>query len=411
MFGGLARISAFVVIALLSSSSFAFAGADSTQLLVREPGPPAFVTGTGASPLATDRTVPHWHGQFTDPTNGVTYGYNMVGAEDPRNANAGTTLIPVDIIPLRLSFAENGGFALDGTDDLSLTVASPIFQTADYSYTAGSSGGAGPLSWGNVGVQYEDAVMRSEFDKIGSAYHLVLGGPNVLPSVSLSVPRGKGSAFLNSRDVVYGIADFAWFSERVTQLLGQLQIDPTHLPIFLTDNVLLGTANGWCCAAGYHGSAKAVGRGPASMAGRGAQSVNTFIYSAYLRPGTYNADVPFTTDIHALSHEIAEWTADPFIDNLIDPAFAQTTFVYGCLSLLEVGDPVAFIGFTLPGNPDTRLHATGAWHPEDETFLPWFSRESPNVTSQLLQSGSGRRYTFMGELNPYAIFRSPAPHC
>jgi hypothetical protein len=397
-------------VVLVTSSSSALAGTGTTQLPVREPGPPAFITGTGADPLATDVTVPHWHGQFTDPTNGATYGYNMIGAEDPRNADAGTTVVPVDIIPLKISFADNGGFALDGTDEVALTVASPIFQTADYSYTAHSSGGAGALSSGNVGVQYEDAVMRSQFDKIGSPYHLVLGGPDLFPTVSLSVPLGKGSAYRNSRDVVFGIADGAWFSERVTQLLGQLQIDPTHLPIFLTDNVLLGYGS-WCCAAGYHGAAKAIGRGRGSQVGNGAQAVNTFIYAAYLRPGTYNADAEFTTDIHPMSHEIAEWTADPFIDNVIDPAFAQTPFVYGCLTLLEVGDPVAFLGFTVPGNPDTRLHATGAWHPEDEAFLPWFSREDPNVTSQLLQSGSGRRYTFMGDLNPYATFRAPAPHC
>lgn len=407
----LVRMSVALAVFALVSSSSALAGTGSTQPPVREPGAPTFTTVAGATPLATDATVAHWHGQFTDPTNGVTYGYNMVGAQDPRDADAGTTVIPVDIVPLRLSFADNGGYTLDGTDEVALTVASPIFQNADYSFTAHSSGGAGPLSSGNVGVQYEDAVMRSQFDKTGTGYHLVLGGPNVLPTVSLTVPLGKGSAYRNSRDVVYGLADGAWFSERIQQLLGQLQIDPTHLPIFLTDNVMLGSANGWCCTVGYHGAAKAIGRGPGATNGGGAQAVNTFIYSAYLRPGTFNSAAEFTTDIHALSHEIAEWTADPFIDNFIDPAFAQTTFVYGCLGLLEVGDPVAFIGFTLPGNPDTRPHATGVWHPEDETFLPWFSRESPNMTSQLAQSGAGRRYTFMGDLNPYAIFRAPAPHC
>src|SRR6478672_4780331 len=35
----------------------------------------------GAKPLRTDKTVAHWSGQFTDPTNGVTYGYTMVGAD------------------------------------------------------------------------------------------------------------------------------------------------------------------------------------------------------------------------------------------------------------------------------------------------------------------------------------------
>ena len=411
MLRGIARIVALVVANALLCSSVAVAGGPSaTPLPLRDPDAPAYTTFGGATPLATDATIPHWHGEFTDPTNGVRYGYNMVGSQDPRDPAAGTTVVPVDIIPLRLSFERNGGYTLDGADEVALTVASPLFQNADYTSTAHSSGGAGPLSAGNVGVQYEDAIMRSQFDKVGSSYHLVLGGPTLLPTVSLSVPMVEGSVYVNSRNVVYGIADGGWFSDRVQQLLGQLHIDPTHLPIFLTDNVFLAYGQ-WCCALGYHGAMKSVGRGYGSTSGSGTQAVNTFIYAAYVRPGTYQQVVEFTTDIHPLSHEIAEWTADPFINNTIDPAFAQTTFVYGCLGLLEVGDPVAFVGFTLPGNPDTRPRADGSWHPEDETFLPWFTRESPNVTSQLAQSGTYRRYTFMGELNPYAIFRSPAPHC
>lgn len=394
---------------LLSSSSVLAAGPGGTPLPLRDPDAPGYTTIGGATPLATDVTVPHWHGVFTDPTNGVTYGYNMVGRADPRDADAGTTVVPVDIIPLRLSFERNEGFTLDGADELALTIASPIFQAADYTSTAHSSGGAGALSSGNVGVQYEDAIMRSQFDKTGTDYHLILGGPTVFPTVSLSVPRVEGAAFVNSRGVVYALADAGWFSQEVQRLLGALQIDPTHLPIFLTDNVFLVAGQSWYL--GYHGAAKAVGRGSGSTNGSGSQAVSTFIYSAYVRPGTYQQVVEFLTDIHPLSHEVAEWAADPFINNLIDPAFAQTPFVYGCLGLLEVGDPVAAIGFTMPGNPDVRPHADGTWHPEDETFLPWFARESPNVTSQLAQSGLYRRYTFMGDLNPYAIFRGPAPHC
>ena len=34
----------------------------------------------GADVLPTTRTIPHWWGSTLDPSNGVTYGYNMVGA-------------------------------------------------------------------------------------------------------------------------------------------------------------------------------------------------------------------------------------------------------------------------------------------------------------------------------------------
>ena len=35
----------------------------------------------GAKPTPTDRTVAHWYGTTVNRDNGVTYGYNMVGAD------------------------------------------------------------------------------------------------------------------------------------------------------------------------------------------------------------------------------------------------------------------------------------------------------------------------------------------
>lgn len=392
----------YLGLALLSSSTAA-AGDPRPGLPVRDPGVAGYTTTGGATPLATDATVPHWHGQFIDPATGTQYGYNMVGNEDPRNADAGTTVVPVDIIPLRLSFEANNGFALDGTDEVALTVASPIFQAADYSSTPHSFGGAGALSAGNVGVQYEDAIMRSQFDKTGTDYHLVLGGPHVLPTVSLSVPTPKGTAYINTLGVIFGLVDIGWMNTRAQQLLGQLQLDPTHLSIFLTDNVVVtDNYGGWYL--GYHGAARAA-------SGNGAQSVNTSIYATYVRPGTFREVVENVKDVHTLSHEIAEWADDPFVNNTIAPVLADTVFLHACFDLLEVGDPDLFIGFDLPGNPDARPYTTGTWHLQDEVFLPWFTGESPNLTSQPTQSGQGGRYTFMGDLNPFPVFRAAAPRC
>ena len=44
----------------------------------------------GANVLPTTRTVAHWHGSATNPVDGVTYGFNMVGG-DP-SANQSTTI-------------------------------------------------------------------------------------------------------------------------------------------------------------------------------------------------------------------------------------------------------------------------------------------------------------------------------
>jgi hypothetical protein len=55
----------------------------------------------GARPQPTTRTIPHWWGSTLDPHNGVTYGYNMVGA-DPYNCSglACDVTIEVDITPI-----------------------------------------------------------------------------------------------------------------------------------------------------------------------------------------------------------------------------------------------------------------------------------------------------------------------
>jgi hypothetical protein len=391
---------------LAVGAPIASAASGNGALPVRNPGAPTFTEAAGAAPLATDRTIPHWHGSYTDPTNGVTYGYNMVGNADPRTTN-GTTTVPTDLIPMNLSFAANGGYALNGSDVVQRTVASPIFQAADYTSTVKSSGGPGELSLGNSGVQYEDAVMRSQFNRTGSSYHLVLGQPAVAAPVSISIPQGKGSVYQNSAGVVYALVDYGWFSSRVQQLMGQLHTDPTHLPIFLTNNVMLyiNTLDN-CCVIGYHGAQKATGSGNGDTGGQGNGKVQTYAFSAYSTPGTFGSY--YIRDIHALSHEIAEWGDDPFVNNYVNPWLTPTAPQYGCTDVLETGDPVVGIGFVLPGNP---YDAEGYWHPEDEVFLPWFARENPNTTAQPVQGGTTGRYTFMGNLNPYPGFQVPATGC
>ena len=64
-------------------------------------------------------------------------------------------------------------------------------------------------------------------------------------------------------------------------------------------------------------------------------------------------------------------------------------------------------------NPDGSQTADGYYHPEDETFLPWFMRLAPNYISEPTQSPSTNigRYTFMGDLNQFPGFQQPATGC
>src|SRR5262249_38347264 len=140
-------------------------------------GGPDYAVVPGALPLRGTRTIPTWHDVFTDPTNGLTYGVDLVGRQDPRTADVGTTTIPVAIIPVDLSFQASGGQTFRGSDSVQAVLNSPIFQPADYSAFSN-----------NVGVQYEDAVMRSQFNQVGdSPFHLKLA-PTVFPTLRLSVP-------------------------------------------------------------------------------------------------------------------------------------------------------------------------------------------------------------------------------
>jgi hypothetical protein len=389
---------------------------------------PGFTEQGGVTPLADAKTVEHWAGSFTDPTNGVTYPFTMVGKAPSTN---GSSTTPTDIIPVKVTFDANGGYALDGTSKVAAVEASPIFQSNDYSTVAGytvddngyekASGTPGILSPGNVG-QLEDATMRSQFNKVGSGYHVLLGTPTVHPTVTVKVPASKGSAYVSGRGIVYGLVDSSWFSSQMMNILGSNQIDSTHLPIVLTDNVMLvDLKTGGCCTIGYHGAAIPVGVGAGSTNGNGKQQVQTFIFSAYSTPGLFGG-TDYIADIHALSHEVSEWADDPFINNWVDPWVTPTAPQYGCTPILETGDPVVGIGVNVAGNTfpaDPLIDGTpnkwddGTWHPEDEVFLPWFARTSPNTISEPTQSPSDNvgRYTFMGDLNPYPGFREPATGC
>ena len=380
---------------------------------------PGFTEQGGVTPLADAKTVDHWSGSFVDGSNGKTYSFTMVGKKPSLNQSSTT---PTDIVPVKIVFDANAGYALDGTSKVAAVEGSPIFASNDYSTVTNSSGGAGTLSPGNVG-QLEDVTMRSQFNKVGTGYHVQLGQPAVHSTVTLRVPQGKGSAFVSGRGIVYGLVDSGWFSSQMMNILGSNHIDSTHLPIVLTDNVMLFNAKtgGDCCTIGYHGAAIPVGVGAGSTNGNGKQQVQTFIFSAYSTPGLFGG-TDYIADIHALSHEVAEWGDDPFVNNWVNPWLTPTAPQYGCTPILETGDPVVGIGFNIGTNnfaDDPLITGAantwhdGTWHPEDEVFLPWFSREAPNHTSEATQSPSTNigRYTLMGDLNPFQGFRQPATGC
>jgi hypothetical protein len=387
--------------------------------------------GGGANPLPTTRTVTHWWGSTLDPNNGITYGYNMVGA-DPNtcSGSACSVTVETDITPLIVNV---GGLTFSGNDVLAATLASPQFATNDYGSTPFATAGApnlprgpgGALSQNDAGVQLQlqDATMRAQFNKTGSSnYHLRLH-PNVLPAVTINVPQNQGTLLVSGRGTVFADINISWWAAQIQNL--ESTADPTHLPLYLTDSVLLhiGPDIFNCCVIGFHGT-RAAGLGGGNAGSNGNAKVQTFAWASYVAPGIYARPAGGTDwalqDIHAVSHEIAEWADDPFVNNLVEPWLTPTAPQYGCTGILETGDPVVAIGFAKGTNtyaqgpnPDGSQSADGYYHPEDEVFLPWFMRTAPNTVSEPTQSPSANigRYTLMGDLNPFAGFRQPATGC
>jgi hypothetical protein len=178
-----------------------------------------------------------------------------------------------------------------------------------------------------------------------------------------------------------------------------------------------------CCVIGFHRT-RAAGRGNGSNNSNGNAKVQTFAWASWVQPGFYSRAAGGTDwalqDIHALSHEISEWADDPFVNNTVEPWVTPTAPQYGCTGVLETGDPVVAIGFAKGTNsfeqgpnPNGTQSADGYYHPEDEAFLPWFMRTSPNTISEPTQTASANvgRYTLMGSLNPFPGFKAPATGC
>jgi len=430
----LSLVAGSVVCALFAlplSSTGGSTSAGHTQMMGGSQWRALTTTVGGATVLSTTQTVQHWFGSTLDPQNGVTYGYNIVGA-DPNNCSGADcdVTVTVDIIPLNVIVA---GESFNGTEVVAATLASPIFALNDYGFTPFATapgafpndpsliqGPGGVLSQNDAGnqLQLQDAIQRAEFNKTGlSSYHLRLN-PVVHDPVIFVVPSGKSLVLQSPNGLDGAFIDFQWWNAQIQTLNGNLAyLDPTHLALYLTKDVLLTAHNGGCCTIGFHGAAT-------SRHGNGNQPVQTFAWATYALPGGGDRPNGGTQwayqDITFVSHEISEWANDPFTTNSVDPWSTPTAPQYGCVGLLETGDPVVVIGFAMGTNiyfqgpnPDGTQGADGYYHPEDEVFLPWFMRLAPNNISEPTQSPSTNigRYSFMGDLNQFVGFQEPATGC
>jgi hypothetical protein len=166
---------------------------------------------------------------------------------------------------------------------------------------------------------------------------------------TITVPRIFGSA-VSGPCAKIGEVSISYFQLWLRQHTAGLSAN--SFPIFLTYNTFF--TQGGCCILGFH---TAFGRAPNQL---------TLGVAAYSDPGIFSVPIQ---DIHALSHEVAEWLDDPFVNNTV-PGWSGGQ-VSGCSNVLEVGDPVTGIAFQVTMNGTT-------YNPEDLVFLPWFARQVPS---------------------------------
>ena len=390
---GVLVVSAAVALVAIGGAGASAGSAGLPTLQKGQIGKPLYARVGSAQPLQTSNTIPFWSSSFTDPTNGVTYPFTMVGTNPATSAT--TTTVPTVLIPLQVNWVNPISIGNDGTGDVSAVTGSPIFTSSSYVVSKDTG-------------QYGSVIMRSEFNTFGN-YNVNLGTPTVLPTQTIDIPANQGQALGFAPDGhLVGVAQINYFSNKLLNLINNLHISPTTLPAFLPDNVYLYfghdyTAPGPCCVLGYHGATS-------STNGNGSQGVQTFVFASWISSGVFSGGFmcpanfkkcgpsdAVLADIHGLSHEISEWSNDPFGTNVVQPWAVPTAPQYGCTNVLETGDPVVGIGWEQVVNGTT-------YHPEDEVFKSWFARENPSTAQN-------SNYTYMGKYNPFGFDTYPAPTC
>src|SRR3569833_2067007 len=130
------------VLAAVTVVAVASAGGSGSAIPQRDTSgdTPGFTEDGGVTPLADAKTVEHWGGSFTDPTNGVTYPFTMVGKAPSTNGSSAT---PTAIIPVHVVFDANGGYALDGTSKVAAGGAAPRGRAGGGAAGPGGAGGGG----------------------------------------------------------------------------------------------------------------------------------------------------------------------------------------------------------------------------------------------------------------------------
>ena len=216
-------------------------------------------------------------------------------------------------------------------------------------------------------------MQRSGFWSTVSAsapnWHLLLGTPKVLPTVTIKVPAadGTGQTF---NGIPYANISYNWWGNKLQSIITAHNFSATTLPLIVSGSTFLyiGSTSD-CCVYGYHGAYTS------------ASGQHTYAFANWIAAGLVSNG---NADVYTMSHEVSEWAADPFVNNVV-PTWNQPAGSTCFSNLLEVGDPVE--AMTKPWY--TIKVGTVTYHPSDIAGLSWFSHASPSTQQNGLYSYKG----------------------
>jgi hypothetical protein len=271
--------------------------------------------------------------------NAHTYPFTMVGRNPATCVGAACNITtPTFIIPIKIVI---GSQTFDPNHNLgSQTViqnvqGSPMFVNSN---------------WPVIGLnnrEYIDAYQKASMWGVGSSakasYHVRLGVPTVLPTVTLTCGSPNCSTGINpiTGQGTVALVNINLMDATIqTAINGNASITPGALPMALTYDTFL--TSGGCCIGGYH----------SAYGGLGSQ---TYMHYSWVDPISCIGLCQFSEDTASASHEIGEWEMDPFVNNAGG----------ACGGAMENGDPLVQHDYV-------QTIAGYNYHVQDLVFFPYF---------------------------------------
>ena len=308
----------------------------------------------------------------------TSYTYVMAGKNPAVKQTNAAAAITAELIPVIIRFSNGDTWdptKIDSCDSgasaLTRVQNSPIVKSQSW-------------TWGGTAIgtgQVTDAYQRADFWKyaqptgINPSYAVNLSWAT-LGAITINVPNADAAtASIGCGNGLLGAVNINWLDpflqKTVIPSLASKGINPSTLPVFLLHNVVeyIGTTSN-CCVLGYHNAFSASG------------GIQTYGLSMYDNSGAFTG----SSDISALSHEVAEWQNDPYTNNPT-PAWGHIGQVTGCQSNLEVGDPLSGTTFTVKAGSFT-------YHPQELAFFSWFYHQKPSLGVHGWYSDQGTFKTF-----------------